>query len=381
MTSQLEKSLLEYIADNFNNAQTHNYDLLRFENPKALSFRALRNLFVEVFKQLLSWFGLSRTQKEWVRNVFSSYSEIHASISQLEETYDLLADDASRAWMVSLLAYRVLGGQRVKLYSNTPEYWAAVHDVRTKLKSSSQTIDIGGFMGILKNYDLGPIGFNIKILSHPLYILTTFLLQQYSYQQAEQHAIEARSGDVVIDGGGCWGDTALYFAQKVGNKGKVYCFEFSPENKQILHQNLQKNPLLARGIEVISHALWDKSDRSLNYTESGPGTKVLENNNEIDHSNVLTMSIDDFVERYDVTRVDFIKLDIEGAELATLEGATKVLKAYRPKLAVAIYHHLEDWITIPQFLHSLNLGYRFYIGHFTIHLEETVLFAVTDDHN
>ena len=36
-------------------------------------------------------------------------------------------------------------------------------------------------------------------------------------------------------------------------------------------------------------------------------------------------------------------------------------------------------MTIPQFLASLDLGYKFYLDHFTIHNEETILFAVAED--
>jgi hypothetical protein len=52
-----------------------------------------------------------------------------------------------------------------------------------------------------------------------------------------------------------------------------------------------------------------------------------------------------------------------------------VLRRFRPKLAVCVYHNLEDFWAIPRYLDGLGLGYRFYLRHFTIHPEETVLFA------
>lgn len=48
----------------------------------------------------------------------------------------------------------------------------------------------------------------------------------------------------------------------------------------------------------------------------------------------------------------------------------------RPKLAIAIYHSIEDFVNIPKWLMGLDLNYWFYLGHYTIHAEETVLFAV-----
>jgi hypothetical protein len=44
-----------------------------------------------------------------------------------------------------------------------------------------------------------------------------------------------------------------------------------------------------------------------------------------------------------------------------------------------VYHKLIDFFEIPQLLHGLNLGYRFYLQHSTVHGDETVLFAQARD--
>jgi hypothetical protein len=68
-------------------------------------------------------------------------------------------------------------------------------------------------------------------------------------------------------------------------------------------------------------------------------------------------------------------MDIEGAEPFALRGAEQTLRKYKPNLAIAIYHSLSDFVKIPEYLSSLGLGYKFYLGHFTIHEEETILYA------
>ena len=88
------------------------------------------------------------------------------------------------------------------------------------------------------------------------------------------------------------------------------------------------------------------------------------------------MSIDDLCK--DMDKVDFIKMDIEGAEPYALEGARDTIIKHKPKLAIAIYHSMNDFINIPLWILNLNLGYRIYMGHYTIHEEETVIFAETD---
>ena len=73
-------------------------------------------------------------------------------------------------------------------------------------------------------------------------------------------------------------------------------------------------------------------------------------------------------------------MDIEGAELETLKGAEQTIRRFRPKLAICLYHRPEDFVTIPRFLDRVLPQYQFAIGHFTIHAEETVLYAWTKDH-
>jgi hypothetical protein len=73
--------------------------------------------------------------------------------------------------------------------------------------------------------------------------------------------------------------------------------------------------------------------------------------------------------------VDYIKMDIEGAGFAALEGARETIRKFKPKLAISVYHSLGDFARIPSFLSGIGVPYRFFHSHATIHEEETVLFA------
>ena len=68
-------------------------------------------------------------------------------------------------------------------------------------------------------------------------------------------------------------------------------------------------------------------------------------------------------------------MDIEGTEPFALKGAEKTIRKFRPKLAIAIYHSMGDFINIPKWILELNLDYEIYLGHYTIHSEETIIFA------
>ena len=94
----------------------------------------------------------------------------------------------------------------------------------------------------------------------------------------------------------------------------------------------------------------------------------------------LTTTIDDTVEQHLLDRLDFIKMDIEGAEIHALKGAEKSLTKFHPKLAISLYHSIDDFRAIPRSLDSLGLRYKYYLEHHTIYENETVLFAVPCQH-
>ena len=73
--------------------------------------------------------------------------------------------------------------------------------------------------------------------------------------------------------------------------------------------------------------------------------------------------------------VNFIKLDVEGQELAALTGARQTLLRERPTLAIAAYHRWDDLWRLPMFLAELGLGYRLRLGLHGHNSFDTVLYA------
>lgn len=291
--------------------------------------------------------------------------------------YDHLEDDESKDLLIKLLAFRALGNRHVKLPLNTPQYW----EMREEVKRSRQGAESmpTGFLGWdVYRTDLRPFGYPFELFVRG--IQTQFQLEQYRCP-FDGGAIEVEPGDIVIDAGGCYGDTAFYFAYKTGQQGHVYSFEFLPENLVIFERNLEVAADYAKQINVVKNPVWDLSGKELFVEGSGPGTRVREKSNNPSAFKVKTLSIDDLVKLHSLPSINFIKMDIEGSELSALKGAEKSIKRFKPKLAISIYHQPQDFWEIPQWIDSLNLGYKFYVRHFTIHAEETVLFAHIPGHS
>ena len=74
--------------------------------------------------------------------------------------------------------------------------------------------------------------------------------------------------------------------------------------------------------------------------------------------------------------VSFIKMDIEGLELAALEGSKQHITHDRPKLTICIYHQVEDIRNISQWIRQQVPDYHFYIRHYSDDFNETVLYCL-----
>jgi FkbM family methyltransferase len=285
--------------------------------------------------------------------------------------YDLLGDRASKELLVKLQAWKVLGHKKVKLPRNTPKFWADL--ARMKDLEAGSGIKIAFANLELPLMDVSPLGYDIKANLHHTSVTSVFVQKQYEYHGAD-FMLKADRDDVVLDCGACWGETTLYFAHEVGRNGKVYAFEFTRENLSVLRANLDLNPHLRSAVEIIEHAVWDASGVDISYVDNGPGSSVTTDAIAA-APKCSTLAIDDFVETRRLDRVDFIKMDIEGAEVPALKGALKTLQRFTPKLAISAYHKPDDLRTIPTLVNELGLAYEFYLDHHTIHVWETVLYC------
>ena len=291
----------------------------------------------------------------------------------LEATYARLADEASRRAMLDLLKLRVLGPYHARLAITPEQFSAAQAQVERSLRERPATFEVSDpWFSPLSLYRIPePDGEPIRLHAHSVDIVSVYVREQYRYGDV----VGAEPGDVVFDVGGCWGDTALYFARRVGPAGKVYTFEFDPESLGVLRANLALNPELSQRIEVVERALWERSGEVLRFAQAGRCTTVLGGDGAGSDLEIETVTLDDFVREAGIDRLDLVKMDVEGAELAVLEGARATLAAHAPKLALAAYHKDDDLVRIPQAIAAAREGYELYLGSFSPVEDETVLFA------
>jgi FkbM family methyltransferase len=354
----------KYISASVLNDFKDNYDVYRYGRP---------NQSRQLVRKLCSRVGL--TSEDAARNTVLAMARIlEGGENGIDWIYRKVSDVESQDLLVRLMAFRALGHRKVRLPLGGVDYFEAIKKIeRLGDRADAIDLEINGWWA--PKTDLSTIGFPITLYSTAAAIYCQFHVEQYRCATSER-TIEAEEGDVVLDCGACYGDTALYFAHKAGPEGKVYSFEFLPENLERFRLNLSLNPTLSKRVEIVEYPLWSASGEQLFIEGRGSGTRVGPHSSDPGALRVSTIAIDDLVRNRQLSRVDMIKMDIEGAELEALKGAEITLKRFRPKLAIAVYHRTEDFWEIPKYLDGLELGYEFYLRHFTIHAEETILFAV-----
>jgi FkbM family methyltransferase len=281
----------------------------------------------------------------------------------------LLGDAESRELFDLIVLFRTLGHMHVRLPFNTPEMRAraAVPDT-WKLYDTPDA----GMFGPLALFSVPTAGPDIAVKCWKENIEATFLTRPYYFERGGVRVAPSQ-GDHVIDAGACFGDTALAFAQSVGEAGRVYSFDPLPKHFEIMRENFAMNPSLAPSIAAFDVGLAAENHRAATPDAANgvinPGANVF-------NFDVSTRTIDSLVDEGALPRVDFVKMDIEGSELGALKGAEVAIRKWKPRLAISLYHRREDLFTIPLWIDGLDCGYRFFLDHYSIHHEETVLYAV-----
>ena len=171
-----------------------------------------------------------------------------------------------------------------------------------------------------------------------------------NFEESERRFIQRflKPGMTVLDIGAHHGFYTMLAAKMVGPTGKVLCFEPSPRERERLFAHLRLNRMLDR-VSVFPVALGRKTGESTLYVVAGRDTgcnslrppAVTEPTRAVP---VQVTSLDTLLAQQNVARVDFVKMDVEGAELEVLDGAEYLLgRCPRP----VILAELADSRTLP----------------------------------
>lgn len=285
---------------------------------------------------------------------------------RLSAAYDLFADEASRALFLNLIRYRLSGQAHVRIDSHLPSLADEASDFKALFDGAPSELATNGRFGHLLHYDQEWKGvrYTVDTIKHSM--MWSLVYRQYFLDRGGVR-IRPEPGDFVVDSGAFTGDTAVVFSRAVGPSGRVFAFEPVASHVEVCRHNFSRPEY--ENITLLPYGISDRSVEAppADLPDYDPGWRV--------HGAVPLARLDDLVINGRIPKVDFIKLDVEGSELAAMRGAAASLHRFKPKLALSLYHNPDDYFEIIEFLHGLGLGYRFYLGQYTMWEAETVLYA------
>jgi FkbM family methyltransferase len=168
-----------------------------------------------------------------------------------------------------------------------------------------------------------------------------------------------------VDGGAYNGDTYLELCG-MSKVESAHLFEPDTANFSQLTRQVEQTGRVAQCLPL---GLAD-SYRILSFNAgSGEGAAISEKGTP----HIAVTALDDVLAGH---TVDFIKLDVEGAELQALQGARKLIDRSRPVLALSLYHCPQDLWELPLALVDLCADYRFHVRQHYCNTFESVLYAV-----
>jgi FkbM family methyltransferase len=151
-----------------------------------------------------------------------------------------------------------------------------------------------------------------------------------------------REGSVFLDVGAHAGVMSLAASRWLGGTGRVYAFEPSLREYRRLLESVDLSHV--SNITAVRAAVGATSGRGRLRVADAPHSGLNTLGDRFAYSSVSESSresaeivtLDDFVRRRGISRIDVIKLDIEGGETAALEGAMQVLRCARPVIVVEV---------------------------------------------
>lgn len=212
-----------------------------------------------------------------------------------------------------------------------------------------------GAVGIEEDRIVDVAGMMLDVYHQQQYFDLPFLLER-----KEKH-------EIFVDGGCYDGENSRMFARWAGNVPKtIYAFE--PDQNNFKKCQCVLDEIEGVSYELVPKGLWS-SEKTLGFhAGANEGSRVCTGGEEC----ISVTSLDTAIKG----KVTFIKMDIEGAEYEALQGAANLIRQYKPKLAVSVYHKAEDIWELPKLLLSFCPEYTFYLRHYSLSSEETVLYAL-----
>lgn len=188
-------------------------------------------------------------------------------------------------------------------------------------------------------------------------------------QYLDEKIYKLQKNYTFVDAGSYIGDTVQTLLRYGQKPNKIICIEPIKQNVDKLEKYIKQNNINC--VDIYGCAVSNYKGETYFECENSMAARVSETEGKL----VKCDSIDNIcLGKY--SKIDVIKMDIEGAEIVALEGAKQVIKRDMPVLAICVYHREDDFYTIPMLIKKIYPEYKLYFRHYELSDEETVCYAV-----
>jgi FkbM family methyltransferase len=204
------------------------------------------------------------------------------------------------------------------------------------------------------------------------------MIEELAEQSTDIYSLSnrIRRGDVVLDCGANAGVVSRR-ALELG-ASQVVAIEPAPESLACLRRNFEKEIAAGRLI-LYPKGVWDKeAEVVLTVTDAASTASSVALDRGKKGPTIQLTTIDKLVKELKLTKVSFIKMDIEGSEPNALRGAAATLATFRPRLSISLEHRRTDPDQIPTLIRKLRPDYRLTCGPCTYkdrNVQPVVVFA------
>ncbi len=187
-----------------------------------------------------------------------------------------------------------------------------------------------------------------------------YVIKHLEWEQTVQKVydhplVHVRTGDVVIDCGAHIGG----FTRIALQAGARLVVAIEPEESNLVAFRRNLEPELKQGkVKLIGKGIWDSNGKlPLHVSNTGDSHSMVVPQNAGREETIEVTTLDALLAELKLSRVDFIKMDIEGAERKALRGAGRTLQRWKPRLAISSYHVKGDPAALAALVWEYHQGY------------------------
>jgi FkbM family methyltransferase len=346
----MENKEKKQLVDKFLNSEVEKYILGRNENSKRLSKVVNVRGYIDDFTTETQWNDKPIYKSNQIVNkkaiVVSCSLAIypHSAIGLLQKAGFKNILSVLDIAMYSNLEILFMSDAKKDLEVNFAKY----ENVYNRIKETESQNVFRNIINFRNNFDLK-------------------YMEDYEVDEKGQYFedfLNLQDGEVFIDAGGFDGQTSIEFIKYCPNYKAIYIFEPSEKNLAMAKENLKEY----KNIKFISKGLSNQKDILKFDTESGSASSITENGTVTIEVDTLDVMVSE--------KVSFIKMDIEGGESMAIEGMINHILNDHPKMAISVYHKVDDFWKIPEQIFTIRDDYEIYMRHYTEGTDETVMFFI-----